>query len=330
LRKELAKCQLGSLLATTQLMTLLYYDPQVLQHETGNHPESADRIIPAARQLHALATQFGCVRPSWGPLAPEAIASVHSMDYVDSVRQLAESGGGQLDPDTVLSPRSFDIARLAAGAVCDAVDKVITSEERRAFCLIRPPGHHALRSKGMGFCLFNSIGIAAQRAIDHHGLDRVLIVDWDVHHGNGTQEIFWEDGRVGFFSIHRYPFYPGTGAADETGSGRGLGTKLNVPIAFGTRRTDYLRQFQAGLESLASRIQPQLVLVSAGFDAHRLDPIGSLELESEDFAAMTHAILDVASLHSGGKVVSALEGGYNPIAVAESVEAHVLQLLTRK
>ena len=312
-----------------QLMTLLYYDPLVLQHDTGNHPENAGRIIPAARQLHALATHFGCVRPSWEPLAPEALASVHSMGYVDSIRQLSESGGGQLDPDTVVSPRSYDIARLAAGAVCDAVDKVITSEEQLAFCLIRPPGHHALRSKAMGFCLFNNIGIAAQRAIDRHGLDRVLIVDWDVHHGNGTQEIFWEDGRVGFFSIHRYPFYPGTGAAGETGGGAGLGTKLNSPIAFGTPRAEYLRQFQAGLESLADKMRPQLILISAGFDAHRLDPIGSLELESEDFATMTRSILEVANVHSGGRVVSALEGGYNPIAVAKSVETHLVQLLTR-
>ena len=319
----------ASTLRLMQLMTLLYYDPLVLQHDTGNHPENAGRIIPAARQLHALAAHFGCVRPSWEPLAPAALASVHSMGYMDSVRQLAEGGGGHLDPDTVLSPRSFDIACLAAGAVCDAVDKVVTSEERRAFCLIRPPGHHALRSKAMGFCLFNNVGLAAQRAIAHHGLDRVLIVDWDVHHGNGTQEIFWEDGRVGFFSIHRYPFYPGTGAADETGSGRGLGTKLNVPIAFGTPRTEYLRQFQAGLEFLAAKMRPQLVLISAGFDAHRLDPIGSLELESEDFAIMTNAILEVASVHSSGRIVSALEGGYNPSAVAESVETHLLQLLTK-
>jgi acetoin utilization deacetylase AcuC-like enzyme len=317
-------------LCLIQLMTLLYYDPLVLQHETGNHPENAGRIIPAARRLHALATQFGCVRPSWEPLALEAISAVHPMEYVDCIRQLAASGGGRLDPDTVLSPQSFDVARVAAGAVCDAVDKVITGQQRRAFCLIRPPGHHAMRSKGMGFCLFNSIAIAAQRAIDHHGLDRVLIVDWDVHHGNGTQDIFWDDSRVGFFSIHRYPFYPGTGAADETGGGRGLGTTLNVPIAFGTHRTEYLRQFQAGLESLAAKMRPQLILVSAGFDAHRLDPIGSLELESEDFAAMTHMVLEVAGAHSGGRLVSALEGGYHPTAVAESVETHLLQLLTRR
>ena len=186
---------------------------------------------------------FGCIRPSWEPLAPEVLTRIHLSTYVDSIRNLAEGGGGILDHDTVLSTRSFDVARTAAGAVCDAVDKVITGGERHAFCLIRPPGHHASQNKGMGFCLFNNVALGARRAIDQHGLDRVLIVDWDVHHGNGTQEIFWEDGRVGFFSIHRYPFYPGTGAADEIGAGAGLGTKLNVPITFGTPRTEYLQQF---------------------------------------------------------------------------------------
>jgi acetoin utilization deacetylase AcuC-like enzyme len=158
-------------------------------------------------------------------------------------------------------------------------------------------------------------------------LDRVLIVDWDVHHGNGTQEIFWEDGRVGLLSIHRHPFYPGTGAADETGAGSGLGTKLNIPIEFGVPRREYLEQFDRGLEMLSARIRPQLVLISCGFDAHRLDPIGSLGLESEDFATMTRSVLRVAATYSVGKVVSLLEGGYNPEAVADSAEAHLQQLL---
>jgi acetoin utilization deacetylase AcuC-like enzyme len=179
----------------------------------------------------------------------------------------------------------------------------------------------------MGFCLFNNVALGARRAIDQHDLDRVLIVDWDVHHGNGTQEIFWEDGRVGFFSIHRYPFYPGTGAADEIGAGAGLGTKLNVPITFGTPRTEYMQQFNKGLEWLAGKIRPQLVIISAGFDAHRLDPVGSLGLESEDFGSMTRSVLEVAKAHCGGRVVSALEGGYNPSAVADCVESHVQQLL---
>ena len=308
-------------------MALLYYDRLFLEHDTGDHVETAARIIPAARHLNLVAAHFGCVRPSWCPLTPEELARVHDPDYIELIRRLAETGGGALDPDTVLSARSFDVASSAAGAVCDAVDRVILGPERRAFCLIRPPGHHATRDRGTGFCLFNSAALAARRSMDQHGLDRVLIVDWDVHHGNGTQEIFWEDGRVGLLSIHRHPFYPGTGAANETGARRGLGTKLNIPIEFGTARPDYLDQFDRGLEALSGRIRPQLILISCGFDAHRLDPIGSLELESEDFAIMTRSVLNVAATYSDGKVVSLLEGGYNPQAVADSVEAHVQQLL---
>lgn len=310
------------------LMTLLYYDPLFLQHETGNHPETAGRIVPAARHLNRVAAHFGCLRPSWQPLSPEGLARVHDPAYVDSVRALAENGGGMLDPDTVVSRRSYEVAQSAAGAVCDAVDRVLAGPERRAFCLVRPPGHHATRNKGMGFCLFNNVALGARSGIVKHGLDRVLIVDWDVHHGNGTQAIFWEDGRVGFLSIHRYPFYPWTGAVDETGSGAGSGTKLNIPIEFGTPRVEFLELFQRGLEDLASRIRPQLILVSAGFDAHRLDPIGSLGLESEDFGLMTRSVLEIANTYADGRLVSALEGGYNPAAVAACVEAHMHELLT--
>jgi len=179
----------------------------------------------------------------------------------------------------------------------------------------------------MGFCLFNNVAVGARMAIREFGLDRVMIVDWDVHHGNGTQDAFWEEGQVGFFSIHRWPFYPGTGAKDETGSGRGLGATLNVPIEFGVSRPDYLAAFRSALESIAERIRPQLVLISAGFDSHRADPIGSLGLETEDFEPLTRAVLDVANVHAGGRVVSMLEGGYDTSALAGCVEVHLRELL---
>ena len=179
----------------------------------------------------------------------------------------------------------------------------------------------------MGFCLFNSIAIAACVARYEHGLDRILIVDWDVHHGNGTQDTFYADGRVAFFSIHRWPFYPGTGAADETGTGDGLGATRNLPIAFGTPRAVYRELFRNELEQFAARIRPQLVLISAGFDSHRTDPIGSLGLEVEDFAELTRDVLDVAAADADGRVVSVLEGGYNPPVLAECVETHLLTLL---
>ena len=179
----------------------------------------------------------------------------------------------------------------------------------------------------MGFCLFNNVALGARAALDELGLERVLIVDWDVHHGNGTQEMFWDDGRVGFLSIHRWPFYPGTGAAEETGSGRALGWIANVPVPFGTSRRDYHAQFDRALEYLAAKVRPQLVLISAGFDAHREDPIGSLGLEVEDFARLTRSVLQTAESHADGKTVSVLEGGYHPQRLAESVGVHLAELL---
>jgi acetoin utilization deacetylase AcuC-like enzyme len=204
---------------------------------------------------------------------------------------------------------------------------VLAGEDRTALCLVRPPGHHALADYAMGFCLFNNVAIAARVAIDEHDLERVLVVDWDVHHGNGTQDTFYADGRVGYFSAHRWPFYPGSGAADETGIGAGLGATRNLPLEFGTPRATYRDRFRRELEDFAARIRPQLVLVSAGFDAHRDDPIGSLGLEVEDFAELTQMVLDVASVHAGGRVVSLLEGGYNPPILAECVAAHLGRLI---
>ena len=179
----------------------------------------------------------------------------------------------------------------------------------------------------MGFCLFNNVAVAARLAIDLLGLDRVLIVDWDIHHGNGTQAAFWEDPQVGFLSIHRWPFYPGTGDADETGGGRGLGTTLNLPIEFGTPRKDILARFAENLEKFAAKIKPQLVLLSAGFDAHRLDPVGNLGLETEDFIPLTSLVLDVADAYAGGRFVSVLEGGYDPQILADCVELHLAEML---
>ena len=217
---------------------------------------------------------------------------------------------------------------MAAGAVCDAVERVLKGEDETAFCLVRPPGHHALTDRGMGFCLFNNVAVGSRLAIDELGLDRVMIVDWDVHHGNGTQATFWEDPQVGYFSIHRSPFYPWTGTAEETGVGAARGTTLNLPISFGTPRDEYLETFAEGVERFAAALKPQLILISAGFDAHRLDPVGSLGLESEDFSIMTKIALRVAATHAGGRVVSVLEGGYNPVALADCVEHHLHELFS--
>ncbi len=270
-----------------------------------------------------------CGRPAWEPVSGQRLARVHTARYIHEVWAVAKSGGGEIDSDTVVGPCSYDVALQAVGAVCDATERVLRGEDRRALCIVRPPGHHALAGRGMGFCLFNNVAVAAKMAVEEFRLDRVLIVDWDIHHGNGTQATFWEEPRVGFLSIHRWPFYPGTGEEDETGGGPATGTKLNLPIAFGTPRKEYLARFANALERFAAKIKPQLVLLSAGFDAHRLDPVGNLGLETEDYVPLTDLVLDAADVYAGGKMVSVLEGGYNPEVTAECVRVHLQEMVNR-
>jgi acetoin utilization deacetylase AcuC-like enzyme len=308
-------------------MTLLYCDPLFLQHQTGAHPERPLRLASIDLELNERGLADRCMRPTWSPASLEQLARVHDEGYVAEVQRFAAAGGGRLDADTVVSQHSYEVARAAAGAACDAVPRVVPGEDRKALCLVRPPGHHALRAAPMGFCLFNSVAVAAATATNDLGLDRVLIVDWDVHHGNGTQDTFWQDEQVGFLSIHRWPFYPGSGDSTETGAGPGLGTTRNLPITFGTPRQEFLATFANELEAFAAKIRPQLVLVSDGFDAHREDPIGSLELETEDFAELTRVVRQVAASHCEGRIVSLLEGGYHPARLAESVAAHLAALL---
>ncbi len=308
-------------------MTLLYTDPIFLRHETGKHPERAERLVQISRQLQRVGLPERCELPTWQPVSAERLARVHSLEYAASVQEFAQNGGGRIEEDTVVSPDSSQAALHAAGAVCDCVNRVIRGDHRTGLCLVRPPGHHALQNSAMGFCLFNSIAVGARMATAELDLDRVLIVDWDVHHGNGTQDAFWRDEQVGFFSIHRWPFYPGTGDTHETGAGPGLGTTLNLPVEYGTPRKDFLALFARELAAFAQRFQPQLVLISAGFDAHRDDPIGALGLETEDFAELTKIVLEIARVHAGGRVVSVLEGGYNTGVLAGCVDLHLRELL---
>jgi acetoin utilization deacetylase AcuC-like enzyme len=311
-------------------MTLLYNDPCFLAHETGGEPERAERIRELGNRLEASGLAGRCRRPTWHPVARARLARVHSLGYVNAVRALAKSGGGEIDSETYVSPATYDVALLAAGCVCDAAERVLRNEDSQAMCIVRPPGHHAMVNQAMGFCIFNNVAIAARLAVDELGVQRVLIVDWDIHHGNGTQATFWEDPRVGLLSIHRWPFYPGTGAADETGGGPALGNIVNLPIEQGTPRDTYLAAFRQGLERLAAKIRPQLIFISAGFDAHRLDPLGDLGLETEDYATLTNAVLDVAEVHAHGRVISALEGGYNPPILADCIETHLRAMVSRQ
>jgi acetoin utilization deacetylase AcuC-like enzyme len=311
-------------------MTLLYYDPRFLDHDTGYHPECAERLREVVARLEAAGLFEQCSRPQWQPASREQLERVHEPFHVDHVFDVARRGGGMLDPDTVVCPASADVAQLAAGATCDAVRRVLAGEDSTALCLVRPPGHHALAERAMGFCLFNNIAVATHVALAEFDVERALIVDWDVHHGNGTQDAFYSDGRVGYFSAHRWPFYPGTGAVYEKGIGDGLGATHNLPVTFGTPPDAYRERFHRELDQFAAHIRPQLVLISAGFDAHRADPVGSLGLEVDDFAHLTKLVCDVAATYSGGRVVSVLEGGYNPPVLAECVESHLCGLMKRE
>ena len=304
---------------------LLYLDDDFAAHETGRHPECPARITRVnayLRQHQALAES---VRPQWESASEAALTHVHAPEHLVQVREMCRRGGGQLDADTVVSRESWDVALRAAGAAIDAVDRVLAGEAIRAFCAVRPPGHHALPKRPMGFCLMNNVAIAARHAVTNGQLDRVLIVDFDVHHGNGTQDTFYADEQVAFLSLHRWPFYPGTGAAEETGTGRGLGLTKNLPLEFGISRKSIFEKFERALDDLLKRFQPQLVLISAGFDAHREDPIGSLGLETEDYATLTDLIIKRAAGPAEGRIVSLLEGGYNldflPLCVGQHLEA---------
>lgn len=310
-------------------MAWLYTHPRFLDHKTGNHPETHRRLERIVQTLQDTETWRAFEQPSWNAATSEQLARLHDAKYIQRVQAYAERGGGRMESDTVVSGDSFDVACLAAGAVMDAVRRVVGGStdsteafntERRAVCLVRPPGHHALPHAPMGFCLFNNVALGALTATRELELQRVLIVDWDVHHGNGTQDAFWTDPQVAFLSIHRSPFYPGTGAASETGAGSALGTKLNVPVRFGTSRAEYRDLFRAALHKLAAQSRPELIIVSAGFDAHRLDPIGSLGLETDDYTWLTQDVLDVAQVHSQGRAVFALEGGYHLDELPRCVE----------
>ncbi len=309
-------------------MTLLYTHSSFLDHDTGpHHPERAERLVQVYRHLERTKLGAQCRHIEWQPATPEDIQRVHQAMYVHQLQTYVQHGGGRIESDTVVCDRSYDVALLAAGAVTDAVRMVVDGQDKTALCLVRPPGHHALAAGAMGFCLFNNVAVGTRLATRQLGLNRVLIVDWDVHHGNGTQASFWEDPQVGFLSIHRWPFYPGTGWSDETGAGPGAGTICNVPVEFGTSRESFRAQFTSALERQAARLRPELVMVSAGFDAHYADPVGSLGLETEDYQPLSQAVLAIADQYAGGKLVSVLEGGYNTSALAGCVEVHLRELL---
>ncbi|MGE5538229.1 MAG: histone deacetylase family protein [Gemmatimonas sp.] len=305
------------------MATLLITHAECVAHDTSpGHPERSARLTAVLKALDA--PPFAALIRREAPKADlAAIARVHDPDYIRATLDAVPlSGYAALDPDTILSPPSGEAALRAAGALVAAVDAVIAGEASNAFCAVRPPGHHATRDQAMGFCLFNNVAIGALHALDAHGLARVAVVDFDVHHGNGTQEVAERDARVFFASTHQYPAYPGTGLATETGQGN----VVNAPLEPGAGSADFRDAF-ADIVAAARAFRPELVLISAGFDAHARDPLASLALSEDDFAWATREILAVARDCCGGRVVSTLEGGYDLDALAASAAAHVRELM---
>lgn len=306
------------------MATALITHEDCLGHVTPpGHPEQVARLDAVLGALEGI----DLLRVSAPYVAEDDLLRVHPKAHLEAVRRaVPESGWRSLDADTHVSPGSLGAALRAAGACVKAVDMVMTGEVANAFCAMRPPGHHAEREVAMGFCLFGSVSIAAKHALDHHGLARVAIVDFDVHHGNGTQDLVEEDARILFASTHQMPLYPGTGHADETGAHNNV---LNVPLAEGTGSAAFRAAIEREVLPAVDRFAPELLLISAGFDAHKADPLAGLMLETEDFAWVTARLCDLAETHCRGRVVSTLEGGYDLEALGASAAAHVRVLEER-
>jgi acetoin utilization deacetylase AcuC-like enzyme len=305
--------------------TALLADPIFREHLAGReHPERPERFDAVVRGLRQAGLLERLARVDRRAATEEELLLCHTAEYLRTARHDALSGRPSLSTgDTDITPNSWDVASQAAGGVLNAIDAVATGRVRNAFCAVRPPGHHATASRGMGFCFFNHAALAARYAQRRHGLERALIVDWDVHHGNGTQDIFYSDPTVFFFSTHQWPLYPGTGRADETGEGAGVGTTMNFPFPAGSGRKEILGAVENSLAPAAERFRPDLVVISAGFDSRLGDPLGRFTLTDRDFADLTRAVMEMAARHAGGRVVSVLEGGYNLDGLASASAAHV-------
>lgn len=309
--------------------TAFFYHPDFQKHQTGwAHPEKRQRLTAIVEGLKLAKLWDLLKHPDAGQATLEQLTTVHDRHYVESIEQSCRAGKlFAPDGDTIGSPGTYSAALRAAGAVLSAADAVMAEQASNAFCAVRPPGHHAERDRAMGFCFFNNVAIGARYLQLHHGLDRIAIVDWDVHHGNGTQQAFYNDPSVLYFSIHQYPLYPGSGRSCETGMGAGKGFTVNCPLAGGATDADYRRIFREDLMPALTRFKPDFILISAGFDAHRDDPLAGMELTEQGFGDLTRLVKVVAAEHCGGRLVSVLEGGYDIKALTGSVVAHVGALL---
>ena len=301
------------------LRTAVVIDERYEEHQTGyGHPERAERVAVLRDLIESLAGA-GLIRLEPRPATPNELALVHTEEHLKLVAGTADGGPQAFDADTPVSSRSYETALLASGGLLALVDTIMAGGADNGFALVRPPGHHAEADRAMGFCLFNNVAIAARSLRERHGLDRVLIVDWDVHHGNGTQHSFEDDRGVLYVSTHQYPFYPGTGGVDEVGVGEGEGFTLNVPLPAGCGDGEFLDAFVRVIDPVCRQFEPQFVLVSAGFDAHLRDPLAGMRVSEEGFGCLARVLLRIAAEHAGGRFAAVLEGGYDLDALRGSV-----------
>jgi acetoin utilization deacetylase AcuC-like enzyme len=309
----------------------IVYDPIYLEHGVRGHVENATRLIEVMSMIDksGLREQVACLSPRKASI--DEIARVHTLEYIHYIETVSNAGIASqwLDADTAVSSSSYQAALFAAGGVITGVDCVLQNKLDSVFALVRPPGHHAVHDRAMGFCLFNNIAIAAKYAIETYGVKRILIADFDVHHGNGTQEAFYNNPNVVYFSVHQHPLYPGTGYFDECGEGAGQGHIINVPLPPGCGDIEYMHVFNSILTPAAQRFQPQLILISAGYDAHWIDPISTMQLSITAFARMVLRLKYLAQQYCNGHTVLTLEGGYNPQILSYAVKA-TLEILLGK
>lgn len=313
---------------TNRRPTALLLDPVYREHDPGaGHPEQPARYDAVTRAVEGTGLATNLFPVDVRAATEDEIALVHGRKYIETVKREIAAGAHELSTgDTNVGPRSFEVAVRAVGGILNSIDGVFKGISANAFCAVRPPGHHARPDQGMGFCIFNNIAIAARYAQRKHGITKVLVADWDVHHGNGTQDTFYEDGSVFFFSTHQSPWYPGTGAANETGEGKGKGSTMNFPFPAGAGRGEIVGAFRESLRRTADAFKPDLVMISAGFDSRDGDPLGRFTLTDADFADLTKTMLEIAGVHAEGRLISILEGGYSLNGLTAAVGAHVTAL----
>ena len=298
-------------------------DPFYLKHKNEPHPENPGRLNAIQKNIESSKyyNNLTLIQPRKATV--EDIAKVHGTGYIRSVEDSCRDGIRNLDADTVISADSYQAALLSAGAGLEALDKILEGTVGNAFCAVRPPGHHAEQNKAMGFCLFNNVGVIARYAQDVKNIQKIFIFDWDVHHGNGTQHSFYKDSSIYYSSIHQYPFYPGTGGVDETGTGDGLGSNLNLPMRAYSCDADYINAIEHKLIPVIQKFNPDLIIISAGFDAHENDPLAQINLSTDCYGKMTQKLMEIANDVCNGRILSMLEGGYDYSALADSVQLHV-------